>query len=141
MVKDRLSPAEDRRVATAVFALFSLILAACAVALGWAGVKDAVDGDAVGGAIGIAIGATVLYGAYLFARTAWRARRAMGDNDTRLRQSRDLRFFACYIGVGLAVALVLPVAGLVKVILVVMFVGGTVVAMAARVDPPRRSKR
>jgi Flp pilus assembly protein TadB len=85
---------------------------------------------------------TVLYGAYLFARTWWRARGdAVSDSEARRRQSRDGHFFALYILIGLAVAVVLPIAGIVKVILVVMFVGGTVVAMAARVDPPRRGRR
>jgi hypothetical protein len=101
-----------------------------------------VEGHSAGGAIGITIAIAVFYGAYLFARTWRRARRAgASDNKARLRQARDLRFFAWYILIGIALAVVLPVSGLVKVIIVVMLVGGTVVAMAARTDPPRGGRK
>lgn len=126
----------------AAFGVFSLILAASGVAIGAAGVKDAAEGQAIGGAIGIAISMVVFYGAYLLARTSRRTRSAVAsDNSARVRQARDLRYFAWYVLVGLAIVIVLPVSGLLKVIIMVMLVGGTVVAMAARADPPRRGRK
>lgn len=119
-----------------------MILAASGVAIGAAGVKDAAEGQAIGGAIGIAISMVVFYGAYLLARTSRRTRSAVAsDNSARVRQARDLRYFAWYVLVGLAIVIVLPVSGLLKVIIMVMLVGGTVVAMAARADPPRRGRK
>jgi hypothetical protein len=140
--KNRLLTAEDGRMASAVFALFSLILAACSVALGWAGVKVAIDGQPGGAAFLITIGVVTLYGTYLFARTAWRARKSSAnDDDARTRQRSGLRFTAWYILACVAIALALPVSGLAKVVIGVMAVAGSTVALAARIDPPRRSKR
>ena len=126
---------------TAVFALVSLILAACAVALGWAGVKVALDGQAVTATIGISIGVFVSYGSYLFARTARRTHRASAsDPSARARQSRSLRFSFWYVLTILAASILVPMPGIARVALAVMAIGGTVVAMAAREDGLRRRK-
>jgi hypothetical protein len=124
---------------SAVFGLFSLILAGCGVAIAAAGIKAATDGHgAAPGSILIVIGVVVLYPAYFFARTAWGARRAAGsETSVRQRHASVLRFFFLYVLAGIALAFVLPVSGLAKVTLIVMVVAGAGVGMAARVDPER----
>ena len=124
----------------AVFALVSLILAACSVALAWSGVTVALEGQAVAAAIGVSIGLFVLYGSYLFARTAWRTRKASDDPAARGRQSRSLRFFSGYALTLIVASLLIPVSGIARVALAVMVIGGSVVAMAAREDGLRRRK-
>ena len=132
---------------SAVFGLFSLILAGCGVAIAAAGIKAATDNHgAAGGSILITIGVAVLYPAYFFARAAWRARRAAGfESSVRQRHASVLRFFVLYILAGIVLALVLPVSGLAKVTLIVMVVAGAGVGMAARIDRQRpqvkRSRR
>jgi hypothetical protein len=124
-----------------VFALVSLILAACGFALAWSGVKVALDGQAVEAAIGISIGVFVSYGSYLFGRTAWRSHKAStSDTPARARQSRSLRFFFWYALTIIAASLLIPMPGIARVAIGVMVIGGTVVAMAAREDGLRRRK-
>lgn len=96
----------------AALALISFVLAMCGVALGVSGVIDAVDGKLAGGAILMIIALAVFYGTYLFGRTSRKARRdALSDGAARLRQARELRFFAGYIVVGIAGVAVLPLPG------------------------------
>jgi dolichol kinase len=125
----------------AVFALVSLILAACGVALTWSGIKVALDEQAVAAAIGISIGVFVFYGSYLFARTARRTRKAsVSDPNARGRQSRSLRFSFWYALTVIVASLLIPMPGIARAAIVVMAIGGTVVAMAAREDGLRRRK-
>jgi dolichol kinase len=124
----------------AVFALVSLILTACSAALVWAGVKLALDGQAVAAAIGISVSTFVSYGSYLLARTAWRTHKAADDPSARRRQSRSLRFSVWYVVTILLASLLFPLPGIARVAVAVMAFGGTVVAMAAREDGLRRRK-
>jgi amino acid permease len=125
----------------AVFALVSFILAVCAVALAWAGVKVALDGQAVAAVIAISIGVFVCYGSFLFARTARRTRKAAtSDPGARPRQSRSLRFAFWYALTIIVASLVIPMPGTARAALIVMALGGTVVGMAAREDGLRRKK-
>jgi hypothetical protein len=125
----------------AVFALVSLILAACGVALAWSGVTVALDGHAVEATIGFSIGLFVCYGSYLFARTAWRTHgSAANDPTARWRPSRSLRFSFWYVVTILLASLLIPMPGIARVVLAVMAIGGTVVAMAAKEDGLRRRK-
>lgn len=125
----------------AVFALVSLILAGCAVALAWAGVKVAVDGQVAAAAIALSIGVFVSYGSYLFARTTRRTRKAAAsDPSARTRQSRILRFSFWYAATIIVAAFLIPMPGTARAALVVMAIGGTVVAMSARADGVGRRK-
>jgi|SRR5262245_33495636 len=125
----------------AVFALASLILAACGAALAASGVKVALDGQGAVAAIEICIGVFVLYGSYLFARTARRTRKASAsDPSARDRQSRSLRFGFWYVLTIITASILIPLPGIARVALGVMAIGGTVVAMAAREDGLRRRK-
>jgi hypothetical protein len=125
----------------AVFALVSLIFAACGAALAASGVKVALEGQGVAAAIAIGIGVFVCYGSYLFARTAWRTHKASGSGpEARGRQSRSLRFSLWYVLGVIAASLLIPMPGIARLALGVMVIGGTVVAMAAREDGLRRRK-
>jgi hypothetical protein len=124
---------------TVVFGLVSSIFVFCAVAIAGSGIEVLTDGDAVGGAVGIAIGVLVLYPAYLFARTSWRARRSVAaDPAVSRRNAREWRFSRAFVLVAAAFAVASPVPGLVKVVAVATAVMGGVAALAFRVDAPRR---
>jgi type IV secretory pathway TrbD component len=127
----------------AIFAFFSLILAACGVAIAAAGIKAATDDHSVaGGSILITLGIVALYPAYLFARTAWRTRNtSVTDSATRARRTGVLHFFFWYVLAGFVVVLLLPISGVAKVTLTIIVVAGSVAGMAARSDPQRRQVR
>jgi peptidoglycan/LPS O-acetylase OafA/YrhL len=125
-----------------VFLLFATMLGAAGGGLvGLSGVM-AARGEAGAGALSLVIGLVALYGAYLFARAAWRTSRAfrVATPDER----SDWRKRACAIvGYAFLVAagsVFTPVPAPVRVIGAVVALLVVPVVLAREFEPPKRKR-
>jgi hypothetical protein len=133
-------------IMVALFALFAACLAAAGLYLAGIGAVDGYRGDWGTASFAICIGAFVNYGAYLFARAAWRTRRERrthpatpAEKTTRRRVVRGYLLFAL-AQAAFAFALPGSVPGGVRVLSVIGVVLVIPLWLAREFEPPKRTR-
>lgn len=120
-------------------------LGAAGLALGVVGVVVAVDGTSTtGGVVFVACGTLIVYGAYLFARAGVRIRRSLraepiGAAEKKERRNRS-RGILLYGAVVIISCLVLPLAGVIRVIGVFSTLAVIALLFAVEFEPRKNSK-
>jgi hypothetical protein len=126
----------------ALFVLFALMLFVAGGGLVGAGIAMLLHGDIVGGLVGAAMGASVLFGAYSFARVAWRTKRQSGElpasaiSNRRRRARSLLALLAAVTASGLLLPVPLPVR-LISIVCAVMVLP---VLLAREFEPAKRAR-
>ncbi len=123
-----------------LFVFFALILAAAGFGMAGLGVVMAVQGEVGAGLFGLVIGALILYGAYLFARVAWRTRRSIQTDTAPAQQGeRRKRIHAVVASVLVLAAssVFMPVPAALRVIGVITALLALPVILARDFEPPK----